>query len=461
MTGLRLSSMFALGVLLGAPVSARAQASRADTVVVSLADAERRALANSPALADAVAQLHLSEAQRKRASGAKYLPEFKLRNVWGPIPRQRGEFNDAGVLTSPDTALGFSDLRWFTQLDLTIVQPLLTFGKISSRVDAAGHGVEVAEAGLEVSEADVLLGVRQLYWGVVLGNELGGVMRRLRDRVAEAEDKLNEQYEKGEATQNDMFKFTLFKYEVGRRGREVQAGVTQAREGLRAMIGLPSGVPIRVEADELLSVEVTLDSLDVYIAMAEANRPELRQLQAGIAARRSLLRAEERDRWPSLFLAGGLSMNVAPSRFDPRNPFWRNTTNYSRAGAVLGVEWDLNFLSHKNKASVQRYETLRLEARVDPLLALVEKEVRAAYLRAKRAQADAEEGRAALRASENWLRAELQTYDIGVSEIKDVIDAFQANVQMETLQLRNIADFNQAVAELNRRVGRDVNEEER
>ena len=93
---------------------------------------------------------------------------------------------------------------------------------------------------------------------------------------------------------------------------------------------------------------------------------------------------------------------------------------------------------------------------MDPLIKNIEHEVREAYSKARRAQLDIEEGRTALQATENWLRAELQTYDIGIGEIKDVIDAFQANVAMQTQQLRNIADFNTAIAEISRRVGSDI-----
>jgi hypothetical protein len=50
----------------------------------------------------------------------------------------------------------------------------------------------------------------------------------------------------------------------------------------------------------------------------------------------------------------------------------------------------------------------------------------------------------------------MQTFDIGIGQINDVIDAFQANVEMRTLQLQNIAAFNVAVAELSQRVGVDL-----
>ena len=443
-------------LLLGVAAPAPAPGQARDTLVVDLAEAERRALESSPLLRGATGQVDLARAQSVRASHARYLPEFNLRNVWGPIPRQRGEFTESGVLVSPDTALGVSDLSWFTQVNLEVLQPIYGFGKIGARVDAAERALEASEAGLEGARAEALFLVRQLYWGVVLGGELERVVEDVLENAAEAEEKLLEQYDEGSATQNDLFKFRLFKYEINSRAREVADVTDKALAGLRAAMGVDAGVSIGVETTTLEPVDVSLDSLDTYLEAARANRSELHALHSGIAARRSLARAASRDFWPTLYVAGGLSINRAPDRFDPRNPFWQNQTNYSRGAVLLGFDWNLNFLKHRDEARVERYEAALLEAQVDGLAAKVDQEVRGAYLTAQRAQADLEEGRAALRASDNWLRAELQTYDIGIGEIKDVIEAFQANVQMNTEQLRNIAEFNMAIAEMSRRVGEEV-----
>lgn len=427
-----------------------------DTLVVSLAEAERRALESSPLLSEARAELKVAEAEEIQARHARYLPEASIRNVWGPAPRQRADFNEYGVLNSPDTALGLSDLRWFTQIDVELFQPLYGFGKIDSRIQAAEHGKEASRAGLEKTEADVLFTVRQLYWGVVLTRELEGVVGDVLGQVEEAEATLQEQYDEGNATQNDLFQFRIFQYEINRRIRELEARRAETRAGLQAAMGVAPDVPVEVETGVLEPVEVELDSLESYLRMARENRSDVRQLRRGIAARQSLLTAAEKDRWPTLFLAGGFYMNRAPSRYDPRNPFWRNPTNYTRGALLLGLDWDVNFLHHRDEARVQRFEAARLEALVDPLLARVEQQVREAYYVAHRARADMEEGREALQASENWLRATLQTYDIGIGEIGDVIDAFQANVQMEVEHLQNIAEFNTAMAELSARVGRDL-----
>ena len=439
---------------LAAPPAARAQST--DTVTVSLADAERRALERNPLLAGAEARIEVNRAQEARAKQARWLPELSLRNAYGIVPKQRGAYTEYGVLVSPDTILGVNDMSWFTQLDVRLVQPLWTFGKLGSRIEAAGHAVEAAEAGMEKTRADVLLMVRQLYWGVVLAQELEAAADDVMEKVEEADTTFQRQYEEGTATQNDMFKFQIFRYDVNRRYREVKAGLEQARAGLRAALGLGEGVTLLVETEALDTVSFALQDLPAYLEMARANRPELQELQAGISARRALMVAEQRDAWPTLFFAGTISGNYAPDRFDPRNPFWQNQTNYFRGGGVLGFEWNFNFAQHRSEAALQRTEMIQLESQQDALDALVEQEVRQAWLKADRAFADVAEGREALQASENWLRAELQTYDIGMSEIKDLIEAFRANAEMKVTQLKNIADFNTAVAELSRRVGLDL-----
>ena len=436
--------------------ASQGSAQAADTLVISLTEAERRAVEGSPLLSSAIADIGLAEAQRDRAGHARFLPQLNLRNLWGPIPTQRGEFTPTGVLTSPDSMAGISNLSWFTQVDLEAVQPLYTFGKISSRMDAADHQVELSQAGLAKTRSNVLLLVRQLYWNVVLTDELEGVGRSVLNRVTEAEELLQERYDEGTATQNDLFKFRLFQYDVGRRSRELEGEATKARAGLRALLRLGEGVPFRVETTDLEPLDVALDSLGAYLEVATANRPELGQLRAGIQARRSLVRAAESDSRPSFFVAASVKVNQAPARIDPRYPFWRNDTNYFRPGVAIGFDWNLNFWEHNDKAQIERLESTKLEAQLEPLEARVQQQVLDVYLDAVRARADVEDGRGALQASENWLRAEFQTFDIGISGIEDVIDAFQANIAMTTAQLQNIARLNSLIAELSQIIGQDI-----
>ena len=133
-----------------------------------------------------------------------------------------------------------------------------------------------------------------------------------------------------------------------------------------------------------------------------------------------------------------------------------NPTNFFRPGVVLGFSWNANVFQTGDAVRLAEHETARLESGLEPLAAKIRLEVQEAYLEVRRAAADLDESRRALRASENWFRAEQQTFDLGVSEMQDLVDAFQANVEMRTEHLRTIFVYNTALARLSRAVGIDV-----
>ncbi|MFQ5747259.1 MAG: TolC family protein [Gemmatimonadota bacterium] len=426
--------------------------------VLSLAEAEAMALASSPMLEVADRELELSRAKRDQASHARFLPKFELRNIWGPIPRQRGEFTSTGVLVSPDTSTGFSDLRFFTQVDLDITQPIWTSGKIGGLIEAADRGVEAAEANVRKERSDIRLQVRKAYWGLVLGYEMEDVIRDAREQAEEARVKLEERFDEGsdQVTQNDMFKFEIFTYDLNKRARDVADRIELARAALKAVVGLDGSEEVDVDTRVLEPVDAELADLTTYTAMALESRAELGQLEAGIGALSALVRVHRSDYAPHLFAGVQVKYNRAPSRFDPRNPFWNNRTNFFRPGLAVGFNWNLNFSQTRDRVNVARRDEARLASQRRPLRNGITLKVREAYLETIRAKANLADSRKARRASENWLRAELQTFDLGIGDIKDVIDAFKANSTMRVEHLRNIFEYNTALAELSQAVGRDL-----
>lgn len=448
-----------LPVLLGAspsPGQDLRPARSGDTLVVSLADAETIALRRHPTVERARSDLAISEARRTQASHARFLPRLDLRNVWGPIPRARGEFTETGVLISPDTSTSLEDLRWFTQVELNLLQPIHTFGRLGGLVDAAESGAEASRLGVETAAEDVRLQVRQLYWGLVLGEEMVRVAEDVRDRFEEAGTTLEERDAEGTVTQAELFKFRIFSYEVEKRLREARDRLALAQAGLRAALGVGRGIVLRTEAEELRPLAARLESLETYLDLAMAHRPELGQLEAGVAARAAAVRAKRAEFMPQLFLGAEVVWNRAPSRFDPENPFVHNPTNFFRPGLVLGFNWNMNVVQTRDEVRLAEYEEEKLRAGLDPLRDKVWLDVREAYLDATRAAANLEDSEEALTVSESWLRTEAQTFDLGLGEIGDLIDAFQANSAMRVEHLRNIFEFNSGTAELSRAVGLDL-----
>jgi outer membrane protein TolC len=419
---------------------------------------EERAMRHSPLLAQSVAALHVAEAKRTQADHAGNLPTFTLRNLTGVLPRRRLLETENGVAFSPDTASGFSDLRPFNDLEISLVQPLWTFGRLGGVLRAADAGVTASEAAVLAKEAEVRMQVRSLYWGLKLGAEVLQVVEDARKESLRAEEMVTTKLEEGseEVTQTDLFKVQVFRYQVEKRYREAQRKSALAQRALASAIGLDENTPLMPTDEPLDLMTFILDSLANYQAIAMASRPELRQLDAGIRARSALSGVSSADYYPTIFLGGQIRLNRAMDRADPRNPFLFNQTNFTRMGAVLGLTMNLNLQQTRDKARIARREEELLSAQVIPARAGVRLEVEKAWREAEEAVSNVAGSTEALKATDNWLRSEAQVFDLGLGEVKDFIDAFQAHSTMRAEHAENIAAFNTAIAALGRAIGRDL-----
>jgi len=325
-------------------------------------------------------------------------------------------------------------------------------------VAAAKAGGEAGEAGVLAKEAEVRTQVRSLYWGLKLGDELLRVIEDARRQVDSAQITVETKLDEGsdEVSQTDLFKIQVFRYEVEKRHREAVQKTALARRALISAIGLDPGTPLVLSDDPYVSIAFDVDSLETYLAMALRSRPELRQLDAGIRARSSLTSSASSDYYPQLFVAGQFRWNRAMDRADPRNPFVFNQTNFSRLGAVLGLSWNLNFWQTRDRTRVAEFEGLALAAQQPAVEAGIRLEVEKAWRELRTAADNVRESSDALKATDNWLRSEAQVFDLGVGEVKDFIDAFQANSTMRAEHAENIAAFNTALAALAKAIGRDL-----
>ncbi len=428
-------------------------------LILSLAECERLAFENNLSVRSAQLQLNVSEAKFGQAKRAGILPKFEIRQIIGPSPRARGHVDPVtGFPVSPDTSFGLDDLRYFTQVDLDLVQPLFTFGRLSGLSKAAAFGVEADEANLVREKEGIRLQVRRLYWGLVLGKELLALVQGMEKELTKAETKIEEKLDEGseEVTQTDLYKIQIFRYEINKRLREARDNLELGRASLRTTLGLDPAVDFDVETQYLDPLPVELDSLAVYLEWARLSRPELLQLRAGIQARHALVRVARAEYYPQLFLGGKISYNFAKDRFDPRNPFVYNPFNYFRPGIVLGFNLNLNFLQTRDKVRVAQAEYRLLAQKENLLEHGIKLEIQKTYTEALRAQANLQDSRRALRSSDNWLRATTMTWDIGVGDVGDLIDAYKANGVMKTEHLKNIFDFNVAIARLSKVTGRDL-----
>ena len=427
---------------------------------LNLAKCEELALENSAKIKDAQFGIRLLEHKRTQARAARFLPKFEVRNVWGFIPKSDGVLDSTGgfvIQKDVDTSIP-KDLSYFTELQLDLVQPIFTFGKLKGIGDAAYFGVELKEAELKKKENDTLFDVRKLYWGFVFAQELLNVAVAVQTEISKAESKIENKLDEGaeDVTQTDLFKLQIFKYEVNKRHRQVVDEIALAESALRIMLNIEDSTEIEIDDQFLEPVDFMPHNLDTYLQIASSDRPEVAQLRAGTSARRALISVSKSDFYPQFFFAGQIKYNYAPDRFDPKGQYIHNLTNYFQPGFVFGLNMDLNFWQTRSKVRIAQVEYARLAEQETFLQSGLKLDVQKAYIELNQAALNLKESRKALQASENWLRSESMTFDLGVGEVKDFIDAYKANSSMKAEHLENMFKYNTAVARLSKAIGRDL-----
>jgi outer membrane protein TolC len=192
------------------------------------------------------------------------------------------------------------------------------------------------------------------------------------------------------------------------------------------------------------------------VARAVDAHPEVRALAAAAAALEAKVELQRADRNPVIFLAGGAGVAHAGNRDEQDNPWVKEDFNYTRIGAEIGMRWDANL----HRKSIDVSETLdEHRAVLEQLAGLrskVEVEVRQALRECVRTRALLDAARLSLKASKSRLRLVLDTWETGLGEVSDVLDAYEDYYWLRREEPQREYELNLALARLGFVLG-DVN----
>jgi len=438
--------LLVLVVALGGPVvAARGEESR-----LGLGECIRAALANSPDLAAAAADIDAAQARLREAEAGRF-GEMGYTQVLGLVNRARGN-----PTFSPDQNSDFfSGLGPFTRLDLHLAIPLMTFGKIKAALEAAQHGIESERAHSEERRGQLVLSTKQLYYGLLLARQLRDVLHDMQDTmdkaVATTEKRLAQR--KSGVTEIDLLKLKVGRARFAKGVAEVDASAVLARSALARAVGIadPSGFDI---ADRRLKpVAVSLQPLEDYLPQALDNRPEWTRLESGLAAQEAKVALEEADYYPKIFLSTGLQFARAGNRTEQSNPFAYDEFNYVRPVGVLGMDWDLNFFSTRAKVAQARAELERLRAQQREARTGLPLELRKAYVEVTRARDTMKAAEAGRKAGRGMLILTVSNYDLALGTAEDLFNGLGAYTESSSDYFQAVHDYDVAIAELSRMVG--------
>ncbi len=394
---------------------------------------------------EAEQDVEIARAQVDRAKAAMW-PKGQTTLLLAPLFEERGDalhsvrnYNKWGPYVSSTTQ---------------IVQPLLTFGQISGYRKAAEHQELATHELAKMKRNEVLATVKDFYYTSLMANDLEKLVGTLSEFLGGALKEAEEGKAKKNAVKpHDLNRLKIAYDDLQQKGLYAKQGRQTATKAVLWMTGnsFDSLAMSTMEPQEFES-----KSLQEYLQLARANRPELKALAAGQVARNSLADAKRAQSYPTLFVGGVLDLNWSPVRDAQQSFYALDMFNRMQGGVAIGLRLDLEFSRHSAEASEERAQAMKLKATETYAAPGIEVEVSRAYWELEQAREGLEIAERRKKTGRKWFIGSAMGWSIGVTPAKDLMEALEGDGTSRQNYIQTIYLYNSALAKLSKAVGTEI-----
>ncbi|MFN2364781.1 MAG: TolC family protein, partial [Halarsenatibacteraceae bacterium] len=152
-------------------------------------------------------------------------------------PPGMGEFIEQlnQAFAQPDTAF---------QTELSLQQPLYTFGRITAGIEQAEAGYRAAEAGFEGDRQELIHEVITTYNNVLLAEKMLELQHDIKEQAEGHLEVVESNLDAGMVTELDRHEARVALSEVEQEIVEAESNLALAKEGFRSLLGLERGTEI-------------------------------------------------------------------------------------------------------------------------------------------------------------------------------------------------------------------------
>jgi outer membrane protein len=384
-----------------------------------------------------------------RANGEKLYAEDAEGN--------RTEIPESEYLGTNDGTDTYQGFGGFFKGTLTAVVPLWTWGKLDGYVKAATAGIGVEQAKAEIKKHEVIKRIKEFFYGyqlasdaLDLGDEVGGNL----DKAINKAKRMIEE-ETGEVSQTDLERLLVGQAELRRQLAEAKQGLPLAKAALRGFAKIDGDFQVKPNYLELEKIRYS--SLDEVVLSAWKNKPELKQLSNGLKARRELVKVEESEYYPTLFVGARFSGGKSDARDVSNNPFL-NDDGFGPivGGPALGLKWNMSFFTTQAKVAQAEAQYRALQAKEEFAKIGIPLQVEQAYRKVLEHKEKSEQAKEGTTASRRWMVSAVSNYDVGIGDAKTLMEGIGAYAMMKISYLKAKYEYNLALATLSQVIGEEA-----
>ena len=387
----------------------------------------------------------VKDEQRVRA---EFKPKIDITLGVGPINKAYG---DAVASTNSDIS-EIGNWRALVVASLKGIYPLYTWGREGDLLRAAKHGQNYASAKLEGTVNSTRLKLKEIYYGVLLTNNL---IEFVSEGINEVE-LIIEKVKKKKFKKSDLYRLNIFLNQLKSKQIEIKNKRSLALDGLKLYAGYDKSLNIHPKEEWLEHEKRKIKSLDYYQDLLVENKPELKQLEEGIEAKRLLAIGERKSNYPNLGILFKYEYSYTDARQAQQSVFAYDPYNENSLIVGVGIKWDLNFGISKAKSQKINIESEQLKYKQKYAKHGFAIKVQEKWRIVKEFKIKIKNSKKANRLGKKLLSRTIIGGGIGLIKAKEVVEAYEIRAYTYKDHLENIYNYNLAWAELSLSVGTEV-----
>jgi len=339
------------------------------------------------------------------------------------------------------------------QFNITVAQPLFTGWRLTIARDLASLGVDTAKIQKETAIQDLVLNVKEAYFGILKAEKLAKVAEQSVE-LLEAQLKVSQAfYDEGIIAKNELLQ------------TEVQ--MAQARQNLiKAKNGVEIGKSLfnkllRRELNQVVNIKDILDYypirflLDQCMEKAGQNRPEIKEVSLNVMSAEKAIDLSKSSYYPSVTLIGNYQRETDDILLDSSPG--EDSDNWT---IMLKGEWTFwEWRKKRHGVAAARANLAKANYILKEIKDNIQLEVKEAYLSLREAEKNIQVAKKAVVQAEENFRMNEERYKQQVATSTDVLDALTLLTQARTNYFNALSEHNTAWARLERAMGAGYNPE--
>jgi len=411
-----------------------------DTVRINYQEYLNKAIELSPILKAEKQKEFRALSRVDEVKANRILPRFDISSNHGVMP---GVSSSLGLPRDewhldPNLVNEWDNWSVFTKIDFTLAQPVYTWGALTNATEAVKMGAEAVLYQSEMKLADQKMQLTKLYFSAVLANQLERLALETLETFRKAENQITDLEEEGEIEAKELYKFKIYKQQFLIKAEEIIQNKEFVNDVMNYSLGTNSITYIPSSDSMINSVET--QSLVLLQQEAILSRPEMKAIKAAEKAASYAVNAQKAQRLPAFFF--GLSGEyVHTPRPVQSQPLFGSRFDYINVIYTFGIRQSLNFGVMNAKVAQIEYQQKEAEFSKNAIGQALLVDVANTYKNFNLAKSKKEKLSSALQTSKEWLRKEQIDYDLGLGELKNLVEALKTNLELEAEFKQSVYDF--------------------